>query len=464
MFSSSRRNLRKAKQLVADGNLEHAALFCNEHKLAENHFGRSVIGKLVRQLIDLASQRQSRGDMQSAWRALACADIVCLENDRDMLSREMNRFVELTIEHADHMLVTGKPTHATSTVNLLSERRILDRRADQIKRVAKVLNNADQLAAQGRLKEARQELQIAAAQRPDLEYIKRRLESYDQQKSHLEDLQTELRRAITRSAWSDARNVSSEMLEIAPNCQLAMDARKRCDQRLPGGHSITTIFRKKAGEDGQTEPARNPMNDEHDSIIHQKCESFLLWIDGVGGYLVCSGDAVMIGQAVPESGVDIPMLGDVRRRHAIIRRFGECDMIESLGDVVLENQQVSEPQMLKNNQLIDLGHGVQLTYRRPHSLSSTARLEFTSRHRTQPWSDAVLLATDTIVLGRGSQSHVQCPHFQRDIVLFKEKGQWHCRIEGDFVVDGQPASKRSPISTNSRIHSDDFSICLETIE
>ena len=464
MFSSSRRNVRKAKQLINVGNFEHAALFCSEHKLADYHHGRNVIGKLIRQLIDIANQRQSHGDLQSAWRALACADIVCLESDRDMLSREMNRFVELTIEHADHLLTVGKPNHATSTVHILSERRILDRRADQIKRVAKVLSNADQLAAQGRLNEAREELQIAAAQRPDLDYVKRRLESYQQQQSHLDGLQTELRRAITRSAWSDARNVSSEMLEIAPNFQVAIDARKRCDQRLPGSQMITTLFRDENSEKRKTERQAKLMEEEIDSGIHQKCESFLLWIDGVGGYLVCSGTSVMIGQAVPECGVDIPMLGDVRRRHAIIRRLGEIDTIEPLGAISIENNAVSEPRMLKHNQLIDLGHGVQLTYRRTHSLSTTARLDFTSRHRTQPWSDGVLLATDSIVLGRSSQAHVQCHNFPRDIVLFKDKGKWHCRVDGDFYVNDQLKTKKSEIISNSRIHADDFSISLETIE
>jgi hypothetical protein len=478
MFSSWRANVRKAKQLITDGNLEHAALFSSEHRLSESQPGRIILRKLVRQLVEIADQRQARSDFVSAWRALSCADIVCLESDRDMLSREMNRFVELTIEHANYMLSVGKPQHASSTLAILSDRRILDRRADQIKRVAKVLNNADLLAAQGRMNEAREELTIAAAQRPDLEFITRRLESYGQQATHLDSLQTQLRRAITHSAWNDAHLVSGEMLEIAPNCKLAIDARRRCDQRLfTPGRSLNNRTQPTTFRGGQI-PRDHQVARDHQVVggagqtksiemsepeIERRCESFLLWIDGVGGYLVCSGSSVMIGQALPESGVDIPMLGDVRRRHAVIRRVGDVDLIEPLADICIEENTVNEPFLLKNGQLIDLGHGVKLTYRRPHSLSATARLDFTSRHRTQPWSDGVLLASDSIVLGRGSQSHVRCQDFLRDVVLYKEKGKWHCRVNGQFFVDGVSVEKRSEITTDSRIYGDGFSVSLETI-
>src|SRR5205085_1968322 len=42
---------------------------------------------------------------------------------------------------------------------------------------------------------------------------------------------------------------------------------------------------------------------------------YLLWIDGVGGYLVCLSHRVTLGQANPESVVDIPLLADVSRHH-----------------------------------------------------------------------------------------------------------------------------------------------------
>ena len=47
-----------------------------------------------------------------------------------------------------------------------------------------------------------------------------------------------------------------------------------------------------------------------------KIDRFLLWIDAVGGYWVCAGDEVLIGQPVRYAEVDVPILGDLAGRHA----------------------------------------------------------------------------------------------------------------------------------------------------
>ena len=47
---------------------------------------------------------------------------------------------------------------------------------------------------------------------------------------------------------------------------------------------------------------------------------------------------------------------------------------------------------LQSGQILDFDGGVKLRYSKTHPLSSTARIDFVSRHRTQPWSDAILLA------------------------------------------------------------------------
>ncbi len=55
---------------------------------------------------------------------------------------------------------------------------------------------------------------------------------------------------------------------------------------------------------------------------------FLLWVDGVGGYLVCLADEVVIGQAIPHGGADVPIQGDLSRLHATIRRQGEGYLLQ----------------------------------------------------------------------------------------------------------------------------------------
>src|ERR1700730_3640884 len=45
----------------------------------------------------------------------------------------------------------------------------------------------------------------------------------------------------------------------------------------------------------------------------EPASQYLLWIDGVGGFLVCLSHRVTLGQANPESIVDIPLLADISR-------------------------------------------------------------------------------------------------------------------------------------------------------
>src|SRR5690606_16413570 len=75
---------------------------------------------------------------------------------------------------------------------------------------------------------------------------------------------------------------------------------------------------------------------------------FLLWIDSVGGYLVCRGDEVTLGQAVPESGVEVPILADISRRHATIRRDGEGYLLVAHGPARVDGRPVDETAYLKD--------------------------------------------------------------------------------------------------------------------
>src|SRR5512141_104790 len=69
-------------------------------------------------------------------------------------------------------------------------------------------------------------------------------------------------------------------------------------------------------------------------------KNFLLWIDAVGGFWVCTGETVTLGQ--PDEGrdnsPDVPILGDLSHRHARIRRDGENYLIEAIRDVRIDGR------------------------------------------------------------------------------------------------------------------------------
>lgn len=200
-----------------------------------------------------------------------------------------------------------------------------------------------------------------------------------------------------------------------------------------------------------------------DAAFGQKTDRFLLWVDGVGGYWVCLGDEVTLGQPVPSGEIDVPILGDLSKRHARIRRDGEGYLIEAFRPVRVDGRRVERVASLTSGSLIQLGDAVRLIFRRPHALSATARLDFVSRHRTQPSLDAVLLMADSCVLGPKPHSHVVCRDWPSEVVLYRHDDELYCRTRVPIEIDGRGCKDRGRISRNSRIVGERFSLSLEGI-
>ncbi len=188
---------------------------------------------------------------------------------------------------------------------------------------------------------------------------------------------------------------------------------------------------------------------------------FYLWVDGVGGYLVCLSPQVTLGQAIPGVAIDVPILGDVSRRHLTLHRDADRYVLDPLQEVSVNDRPCLNKTVLNDNDELDLGSGVRVRFRQPHPLSASARLEFLSRHRLQSAADGVLLMAESCVLGPSWKNHVVCRDWRHDLVLYRRDGGMYCRSGGDIEVDGQPCRGQSAVRCGSRIDGEDFSLSLE---
>ncbi len=190
---------------------------------------------------------------------------------------------------------------------------------------------------------------------------------------------------------------------------------------------------------------------------------FMLWVDAVGGFWVCTGDEVTLGQPVQRGVADVPIFGDISSRHALIRRDEEGYLIEPIRDVRLDGRRIERTDALSDGAKVLLGESVKMVFRRPHALSATARLDFASHHRTQPSADAVVLMADALILGPGPHCHVVCRDWSDEVVLYRHQDQLYCRRAGMLEIDGVQYRGRGPITPNSRIAGEGFSLNLEEI-
>ena len=193
-------------------------------------------------------------------------------------------------------------------------------------------------------------------------------------------------------------------------------------------------------------------------------DRFLLWVDAVGGYLVCMKNEIAIGQPVSSgTSPDVPILADLSRRHAVVRREGEAYTIEALRSVRVNGKAVQGRAALLEGSMIDLGSGVQLRFRQPHPLSATARLDFVSPHRTKPSTSAVLLMADACILGSAATSHVPTPNWKHEVVLFRQAEELGCRTSATVRIDGVTNQGRAKLRSRSRVEGTEFAFSLEPI-
>ncbi len=174
-------------------------------------------------------------------------------------------------------------------------------------------------------------------------------------------------------------------------------------------------------------------------------DRFALWVDGVGGFLVCLRDSVLIGQANADDAVDVPIRGDISRRHALLRRQQESYWVEPLGVVKIAGRPIAQRNLIRDGDELELGTSVRLRFRQPHPLSATARLEMISRHRFG-LGDSVLLMSDSCVLGPQWNSHVVCRDWGQDLVISRQAAKLHCRAMQLFEIDGRTCDGRGELT------------------
>jgi len=187
---------------------------------------------------------------------------------------------------------------------------------------------------------------------------------------------------------------------------------------------------------------------------------YLLWIDGVGGYLICLGNRITLGQALPEAHVDVPLFADVSRFHATLTRDAEGYLLEAARTVRVNNKEVTRA-LLQSGDRVTLGASCQLQFQQPVPISATARLDLVSGHRLKLAIDGVLLMAESLVLGPGPEAHVLMPDVKAPVVLYRHKEGLGIRASGPLRIDGEPAPEHGAIPVGSTLAGDAFALAVE---
>ncbi|QDU82875.1 hypothetical protein Pla110_46380 [Polystyrenella longa] len=164
-------------------------------------------------------------------------------------------------------------------------------------------------------------------------------------------------------------------------------------------------------------------------------DRLMLWVDQVGGYLICLKEEVSLGAVTGGAAeVDIPVMANLSRQHATIHRRGETYLVSAQGPTFLEGRPVEYEAYLSSNSQLKLA-GVEFRFRQPTVLSATAVLDPLTSHRIAEGAEGIVLMEGLCLLGPATDHHIVCRHWTDPIILFRRGDQLLCKSPGPLFVD-----------------------------
>lgn len=445
------------------------------------------------------AERHLRADnTEAAWNELLAAE--SLNTGADTAIKLRHTLTRLGLVACRAALEAGNPFFVIETAERLRNRRAEGPELLVLEELAQDWMLASEQADRGEFLLAKSTfLRVAAKFDPTTDGPSRFLAELDRRHDAFRIAVAELYEAMEDRRWEQAVKAADDAVAAAPSHREARSLRVRAWEALPRLASVSSgepseLVRlmidgpSQAAPGDETRswnparpvvalpyhpatPTRNfgpaPSNGSVTSTAGEPpsttAKRFLLWIDGVGGYLVCLSSRVTFGQATADGPIDVPLFADVARLHAEIARDEEGYVLES-GREVQVNGHSAKRAVLACGDRITLGATCQLVFRKPVPISPTARLELVSGHRLPLAVDGVLLMAESLLLGSRTRSHVGLPsELPGNVVIYRTKEGLGVKYEGNFTIDGKPCQGRSPLSLPGVVSADRFTFAVEPV-
>jgi len=440
--------LRQAQEALKNGRLEEAhRLLCQS--AAQGHKKSfELLQQVVRGFVERGERHLRQDDPEAAWHDLLQGEQLDRDNrDADRLRQAL---VRLGLAEVRALLQAGEAARAGETITRLRERSVRQPELLLLDEAARAWLQARDYAGRGEFARALELVERVRRLLPG------RVEPLDRFRAELEghrdrfaDLVGQLHEATEAARWRDVLDMADQVLAVAPQHP---EARKARGMAWKSVEPVTLVTRTVV-------PVPKPSEGGQRGELPQR---FALWIDGVGGFLVCLANRVTLGQATPDGYVDVPLYADVSRLHAGLTREGGSYVLEAMRPALVNGKAV-EKALLRPNDRITLGTTCQLQFRQPAPVSATARLDLTSGQKLPLGVDGVILMADTLLLGPGPQVHIAVPDLKHAVVLYRHKDGLGVRCPGPLLIDGQRCQERGLLRPASSVSGEDFAFAIEPL-
>lgn len=488
MFPTWRLRLREARVAAESGRYDDASRVLADESLREFLPAKRLARDVAEKMVARARDRFALGDTSAGWQDLQVADR--LGGHLETVTKTRREYADGILQEARKYLAVGEPAPALSRLEKLHKRGLTDDRVRACVQVAQFMEESAKLVSHGHFSDATATIRHAqtfarldstpagppgSIMNDVAAYLDAEATRLESTIAECQRLTTQMHAALTTENWSTVLSAADALLAIAPQHSAATQARRRAWKavgmdvtrmytgRLPRG-PVSLAVDKTPVRRGRLSTRATSRSSEVDTVTgNEKPKRALLWIDAVGGFLVCLDDTIAIGQPSPGETIAVPILADLSRRHALIRRDAGAYILDPLQRTLVDGREINAPTLLTDNQLLQLGDNVRIRFNKSHALSATAKLTLESHHKSQPSADAILLMADSCVLGPNRHCHVRCRNWQRDVVVYRQNDQLFCRADEPLSVDGVQHAGCSEVQSGARIEGEDFSFAWETL-
>ncbi len=472
MFPSWRMKIWDARRALKAGRWDEATALLQQESVRDFLPAKRLSQEVATLLAERAQQRIEANESSAGWQDMRLA--AQLGGSEQQLGEIRQAYAERCLQRVRHYLACGETTMASEQINKLQRRHLGGQERRAWKLIIGLISRSKQLARHGKVRAADENLQRAKLLLPDPEdsladEISQRQERLRADGDRISQINTALHEALGEENWTTVLTLAESLIELAPEHEAARQARRLAWQSV--GMDATRVNHK--APNARVRPAklrhfkstRNGAAAKEDTMTanNEPGKRLVSWIDGVGGYLICLGDDVMIGQPASPAQVDIPIFADLSRRHASLKRDGESYVLTPVHNVSVNGQKLAGPMVLGNEALIELGESVKIRFRKPHALSATAILTLESPHKLEPAVDGIILMADSCILGSQSHSHIRCRDWEKDLVLFRRGQEIFARSADPLEIDGEPADIGAPLPANCRLEAENLALSFEDI-
>ena len=429
---------REARDLVRDGRLEEAA--SRVASLAEKGYARAVAARRVvaRAHLDRAARHQSRGDSEAAWGDLHAAE--SLVPGATIPSALREALTRVGVEAAAAHLAAGQPTRALDAADRLRGHGVAGPELDRLTSASAALLDAQILADRGDFAPA---LECLAA--PGLPACLTK--SLEIRAAEFRPLLQAATSAASEARWPECAQAAEAALALAPSHPGLRELRAAAWASLRGRPSPATTRHHDETPDARPSRAVTRLRSAPAVAVGGALpKRFALWVDGVGGYLVCLAPRVTVGQAIGDAPVDVPIFAELAKLHAEFARDEDgAYVLESAREARVNGERVRRA-ALSCGDRVTLGASCQFVFRQPVAISTTARLDVASGHRL-PWAvDGIILMGQTLQLGGPGGGHL--PPSEGDgpgVVLYRTPTGLAIKCPGKFRVGNEPQLERADV-------------------